>query len=250
MRYNCTTLAHVWQYMVQWRKLPLKHAKAIHRIWSRVIWAFLSTQKVDLLPSKRFPLCPYTARPWRKSPGPVWCTTNPGPVLIGTVSQRNSIRDSQHFLLLSLFRMFPWSWFASISGLLHSVQAIVTHCCWTWFWYVRGLIENTIGPDITQILQVRNFNIERTFLREITDLGMEKIPASPTFSMAVIAAGRAFPVAKTIVTPNSIAAFRASTEEGNTWLLLSKRVPSMSNASSLISLFQRLLLFACLSVYQ
>ncbi len=55
-------------------------------------------------------------------------------------------------------------------------------------------------------------------------------PASPTASMARIAAGRALPVARNTVTPRSKAARMAATEDGSTRLRLSKSVPSCSRA--------------------
>lgn len=75
----------------------------------------------------------------------------------------------------------------------------------------------------------------------------KQTPASPTFCIAVMAAGRAFPVAKQTVTPSFSAAFRASTDEGKTWLALSNSVPSMSSASSLILLLPFLLDRPCIS---
>lgn len=68
-------------------------------------------------------------------------------------------------------------------------------------------------------------------------------PASPTRAMAVMAAGRALPVAKHTTTPFCNAAFSASTEDGSTWLSLFSKVPSMSKANSLIPLPGSLLRF-------
>ena len=59
------------------------------------------------------------------------------------------------------------------------------------------------------------------------------VPAKPTLSMAVKAAGRALPVARQTFTPVERAACRASTDEGKTFERLSSSVPSMSKANNL-----------------